>query len=303
MSNFLIILFCLFAGYSLKKAKIVKEDGFKAINTWVIYVGLPATSFLYLPELYWDKDILIALLAPWFIFLGSVIFIKILEKKLHLSKRTSHTLILISGLSNTSFVGFPLVASYFGGEMIKWAIICDQMTFFILSTLGVVLALQGQGGKNTKIPVSYMLKRVLTFPPLIGCILALLLPKFIDMDGLKPFFGQLSSTVSPLALFSIGMQLSLTFSKSEAFTMGISLLYKLILAPLLLIGALYFLRFQGEIVRIAAFEMAMPSLVATSMILQEFKLNTKLGNSIIGFSIVIGLVTTWLAYQCIHFLL
>ncbi|WP_085472855.1 AEC family transporter [Sphingobacterium psychroaquaticum] len=293
MFNFLMIAFCLLAGYLVRRFKLVPSDSYKAINIWVIYIGLPATAFKYLPTLAWDNTLLVAVVAPMLILLGSVMFVKVLGRFLRLSKRTAHTLMLVSGLSNTSFVGFPLVASYFGEDQVRWAIICDQVTFMLLSTVGIVIALRGGLGPRGAISFRPIAKRVFSFPPLIGCLLALSIPRFINIDTLSPFFHQLASTVSPLALFSIGMQMSFTFYRSEVVTMSLSLCYKLLLGPALLVLLFYLLDLKGDVVRITAFEMAMPSLVATSMVLQEFKLNVKLGNAIIGVSIILGLLTTW----------
>ncbi|NQD70840.1 AEC family transporter [Sphingobacterium shayense] len=296
MSNFLIILFCLFAGYLLRRARIVKPDGFKAINTWILYIGLPAVSFKYLPGLQWDNALLVALISPTILLAGAYVFIKCLEKPLGLSARSSHTLILVSGLANTSFVGFPLVATYFGQQEIKWAIISDQSTFFLLSSVGTYIAIKGALGTQASLGVAQIAKRIVRFPPLVGCILALVLSRLIDLNPLDPFFTQLASTVSPLALFSIGMQLSFNFYRSEIFAISVSLFYKLILGPGLLILFCYFLNLRGEVTQVAIFEMAMPSLVATSLVLQEFRLNSKLGNSVIGLSILLGLLTTYIAY-------
>lgn len=303
MSNFLIIIFCLFAGYLLKKTKLVKADGYKAINVWIIYIGLPATSFRYLPGLNWDNELLLLLLSPLFILLGSMVFISLLQKPLGLSRRTTSTLMLVSGFSNTSFVGFPLVAAYFGEDRVSWAIISDQVTFFLLSLLGTVIAIRAGSSQKEKVPFAYLAKRVFSFPPLWGCLGALVIPNILDLSSLNPFFQQLSSTVSPLALFSVGMQLSFTFYRSELFAISLSLLYKLLLGPALLLLLCYFLAIEGEIARVGIFEMAMPSLVATSLLLEQFKLNSKLGNSVIGFSILIGLLTSFLMYQCIIYLL
>ncbi|WP_437918388.1 AEC family transporter [Sphingobacterium sp. LRF_L2] len=301
MSNFIIILFCLFAGYCLRRFHVIRPDGVKAINSWIIYVGLPATSFKYLPELQWSQQLLSALWSPLFIFFCSLLLFKLIAIPLGLSQRTSRTLILVAGLSNTSFVGFPLVMTYFGEEQLKWAIICDQMTFFILSSLGTLVALGKSTGQvqNKKILYRYMLKKVCSFPPLIGCVAALLLSKVLDLTPLKPFFTQLSSTVSPLALFSIGTQLSFSLYRSEWFLIRIALLYKLLIGPFVLLLIFCFLKQEGEVVQVVNFEMAMPCLVATSMSLQQFNLNTKLGNAIIGSSILIGLFSTWLFYQLI----
>ncbi len=286
----------MFAGYLLRRARIVKPDGFKAINTWILYVGLPAVSFKYLPGLQWDNTLLVALISPVFLLFGAYVFIKSLEKPLGLSKRSSHTLILVSGLANTSFVGFPLVATYFGQPQIKWAIISDQSTFFLLSSVGTYIAIKGALGKPASMGIVQTAGRIVRFPPLIGCVMALILGRITDMTPLDPFFTQLASTVSPLALFSIGMQLSFNFYRSEVFAVSISLFYKLILGPGLLILLCYFLNLKGEVTQIAIFEMAMPSLVATSLVLQEFRLNSKLGNSVIGLSILLGLFTSYIAY-------
>lgn len=293
MFNFLMIAFCLIAGYLVKRFKLAPSDSYKAINIWVIYIGLPATAFKYLPTLEWSNTLLVAVVAPILILFGSVVFVKFLASFLRLSKRTAHTLMLVSGLSNTSFVGFPLVASYFGEDQVRWAIICDQVTFMLLSTIGIVIALRGGLGTREAISFRAIAKRVFSFPPLIGCLLALSLPRYISIDALYPFFNQLASTVSPLALFSIGMQISLTFYRSELVTMSLSLFYKLLLGPVVLLFLFCLFHLKGDIVRITAFEMAMPSLVATSMVLQEFKLNVKLGNAIIGVSIILGLLTSW----------
>lgn len=298
MLNFLLILFCIAAGFFLRRSKVLPADGYKSLNTWVIYIGLPAMAFKYLPHLVWSSTVWVAIAAPILLFAGSVIFFKILAYFFGWSRRTTHTLILIAGLSNTSFIGFPLVASYFGSLALKWAIITDQTTFFLLATVGIWLALRGTG-KQT-MPFHYFLKRIFTFPPLLGLIGALLLPRFIDLNPLDPFFNSLASTVSPIALCSIGMQLSFNFYKAERSAMVTALTYKLLLGPIFLILLFHYLDFDSEVVRVATFEMAMPCLVSTSLVLQEFKLNSKLGNAIIGLSIFIGLLTTYGIYGLIN---
>lgn len=303
MANFLLILFCLGAGNLLRSARLVAADSYKVLNTWVIYIGLPAVSFLYLPTLVWDNKLLFAIFAPLLVLIGSVLFMALLARVLGLSKRTAHTLMLISGLSNTSFVGFPLVASYFGPSYIKLAIISDQMTFFLLSSIGVVIAIRGQLGAQKKIALSYMAKRVFTFPPLLACLMACFIPRLVDISSLNPFFTQLAATVSPIALFSIGMQLSFSKLKRESRVILWSISYKLLIAPLLVIAVAYVMHLKGDIIRITAFEMAMPSLVATSMVLQQFKLNTRLGNAIIGVSILLGLISTFFIHQLLILLL
>lgn len=298
-----MLFFCLAAGYLLRRWRVVPTDGYKTINIWVIYIGLPATAFKYLPTLVWSPEILIPILGPLLIFMGAIVFIKLLNYFVKFSKRTSHSLMLLAGLSNTSFVGFPLVINYFGESQLKWAIIADQMTFFLLSTLGLVIALKGGLGSKKKLTARYIAKRVFSFPPLLACLAALLIPRYIDITALNPFFTQLASTVSPLALFSVGMQLTFVFYKAELFAMLASIGYKLILGPILLLILFYSLGWKGDAVQVTAFEMAMPCLVSTSVLLQEFRLNSRLGNAIIGMSILVGLLSSFGIYILIGVLL
>ena len=297
MSNFILIIFCIIAGIISRKFNWVAKDGFKSLNAWVLYFGLPAISFNFLPKLSWDNSLLFTMLGPIAVFSASVFFFYIVEKITRISKRTSHTLMLIAGLSNTSFVGFPLITAYFGADALPIGIVSDQMTFFLLSTVGVVVAMKGSLKKTGQVDYWFILKRVFTFPPLIGCLLALIIPRFIDISSLDDFFKILGSTVSPIALFSIGLQLNFGIVKSEIPNIIYALLYKLIVAPAFVALIAIWLNLKGEIIQVSMFEMAMPSLVATSMILSHFKLNSKLGNSVIGLSIPIGLLTTYLWYQ------
>ncbi|WP_392469457.1 AEC family transporter [Sphingobacterium cellulitidis] len=296
MSNFILIIFCLSAGVISRKLNWVAKDGYKALNAWVLYFGLPAISFNYLPKLNWDNRLLFTMLGPILVLTGSIILFYIIERFTNISKRTSHTLMLIAGLSNTSFVGFPLITAYFGVEALPIGIVSDQMTFFLLSTVGVVVAMKGSLKKKNTVDIKFILKRVFTFPPLIGCLLAITLARFIDLSSLDDFFKILGSTVSPLALFSIGLQLNFGIVKSEIPNITYALIYKLLLAPAVIFLIAWSMGLSGEIVQVSIFEMAMPSLVATSIILSQFKLNSKVGNSVIGLSIPLGLLSTYFWY-------
>lgn len=259
----------------------------------MLYFGLPALSFRFLPKLQWDEQLLFTMAIPVILLAGSVLFFYVLGKIFKLSRRSSHTLMLAAGLSNTSFVGFPLIQAYYGASALPIGIVSDQMTFFLLSTIGVVIAMKGNLKRGKAVDLRYILKRVFTFPPLVGCLLALIVPRIIDLSFLDDFFGSIASTVSPIALFSIGLQLNFGLVKQEVPNIAYAALYKLIIGPAILVLLAFLLELKGEIIQVSLFEMAMPSLVATSIVLHEFKLNTKVGNSVIGLTIPIGLLTSY----------
>lgn len=284
-----------------KATKSIHPDAHKGINTWVLYLALPAVSFKYLPKVHWSYEMLFPIIGTLFIAVGSMIFMKYYSRYKSYSERSRRTLELISGYSNTSFIGFPLISAFFGEEMLSIAIICDQTMFLGLSTLGIIAALKGGSRNSDGVSARFILNRLITFPPLVGCIAALLLSSFLDLSVAEPFFDKLAATVGPLALFSVGLQLKFNGWLKLRSQIAMSMLYKLVLAPLLLFGLALIIGLKGDIAKITIFEAAMPTLVTSSIIAEQFKLNTKLTNITIGISIIVSLFTLGIWFLILNF--
>ncbi len=300
MVNFVLIAVCIIAGMVFKATKSIHPDAHKGINTWILYLALPAVSFKYLPKVQWSAEMLFPIVATFLISVVCFFFMKLYSSSKGYSGRSRSTLELVSGYSNTSFIGFPLVAAFYGENLLSIAIICDQTMFLALSTLGIIAAVKG-GSRSGKVSAAFILKRLITFPPLIGCIAALVLSRFIDFSSAEPFFDKLAATVSPLALFSVGLQLKFNGWRKLIPQMSVSMLYKLILAPALVLGLALLAGIKGDVAKITVFEAAMPTVVTSSIIAEQFRLNTKLTNLTIGFSIIVGLFTSAVWYQVTEF--
>lgn len=298
MSNFVLIAVCIIAGMVFKATKSIHPDAHKGINTWILYLALPAVSFKYLPNIQWTVEMLFPVAATFLTSVFCFFFMKAYSRSRGYSARSRSTLELVSGYSNTSFVGFPLVAAYYGEKMLSIAVLCDQTMFFSLSTLGIIAAVRG-GSRSGKVSAGFILKRLVTFPPLIGCISALVLSRYIDFSAAEPFFDKLAATVSPLALFSVGLQLKFNGWRKLVPQMSVSMIYKLMLAPAITLGLALLIGSKGDIAKITIFESAMPAVLTSSIIAEQFRLNTKLTNLTIGFSIITGLVTSALWYHLI----
>lgn len=197
-------------------------------------------------------------------------------------------------MGNTSFVGFPLIAAYFGEQYLSTAIICDQVTFLLLSTIGVITAINAS--KKQALSAGLILKKVLRFPPFLGCVAALSIPHFVSLAPLDSFFDKLAGTVAPLALFSIGLQLRFNGWRNEVKPISLALLYKLIVAPVLVMLVFFALSFKGIVSQISIFEAAMPTLLTSSVVADEYGLNPKLSYLIIGIGIILSLLTTGIWY-------
>lgn len=290
MANFILIGLCIIAGILFRKSKTLPKDAHKGINAWIIYIALPAVSFKYLPHIVWSKDLLFPAFAPICIWMFGWLFITAYSRIRKLSSATTGGLKLVSSLSNTSFIGFPLILAYFSEQEIPIAIICDQITFTLLSTIGIIVAIRAS--QQQKLSGKLVLKKVLSFPPLVGCILALIIPKLLNISFLDPLFEKLAGTVGPLALFAIGLQLKFGGWFSELKHISIALLYKLILAPLSILLIAILLGMNGTITKITIFEMAMPTLLTAGVVADQYNLNPKLANLVVGIGILLSFITT-----------
>lgn len=298
-----MIAVCIIAGMVFKATKTIHPDAHKGINTWILYIALPAVSFKYIPQIQWSEQMLFPVLGPVIVYIGSAIFMQVYCKVKHYSKHSHSSLILASAFSNTSFIGFPLIMAFFNESLLKIAIICDQTMFILLSTVGIIEAVKGAPGKGTKVSVQYILKRLLTFPPFIGCVSALILSHLFNIgQGTLAYelFDKLAATVGPLALFSVGLQLKFNGWRKEISQISMTQFYKLLIAPLLVAIVAFALGLKGDVAKITIFEAAMPTLITSSIISEQFRLNTRLINLIIGISIIIGFFAAFVWFELLN---
>jgi predicted permease len=299
MTNFLLIGVCIIAGMLIRNAGILPKDAHKGINTWIIYIALPAVSFKYLPSINWSYELLFPAIVPIIVALGGFLYTRFIFKNSSLDKPSIGGLSLITSLSNTSFVGFPLVAAYYGEQEIGTAVICDQITFLLLATVGVIVAINAS--ESHTLTADIIVKKVLFFPPLIGCTAALTLPHLVDITPLNPLFDKLAGTVAPLALFSIGLQLQFEGWKNEIKTISTSLFYKLLIGPAIVTCIALIFQLKGKLIQVSIFEMAMPSLLSAAVVANEYNLNPRLTNLVVGIGIILGFFTTALWFNLLTY--
>ena len=289
MSNFLLIGLCILAGYLLRQTGKLPADSFRSVNAWIINLALPGVSFKFLPHIHWDKTLLLPVLMPVIVWATAWIYIAMYAGK-KTDKRTRAGLLLTTGLSNTSFVGFPLVIAYFSSAELSIAVICDQVSFLLLATVGVVTALRASGGEN--IAAAMLVRRIISFPPFIACVLALILPAFVDLSFLDPLFDMLAATIAPLALFSIGLQIRFEGWREEIKHIKYALLFKLLIAPAIIFMIAWLANMKNMQSQVSIFESAMPPFLTSGIIASEYNLNPRLTNLIIGTGILLSLFTT-----------
>jgi len=298
--NFLLIAACLLAGFFLRATKILADDAHKGINAWILYVAFPAVALHYIPAIQWNFELLLPLTMPLIVWFGAWIFLKIFSTPFYIDTKTFGALLLSAGLGNTSFVGFPLTQAYFGNEGLRIAVICDQLTFIVLSTFGIIAAMHSAHAGNTNLKKIFF--GLIKFPPFVSFIAALTIPHIISLSPIDSLLEKLSATLVPLALFSVGMQIQLSEWKNEKKFLFLGLGYKLFIAPLIILGIVLPAGMRGIVPQTSVFEAAMAPSITAAIVSGQYNLNPKLSNLMVSVGILLGFATTavwWFVLQLI----
>ena len=290
MVNFILIGLCILAGFALKRLRILPDDAHRGINVWIIYLAVPAVSLKYIPTITRSNELLLPALMPVIVWAGSWLTFRLYSLKWPMDNATRTALTLTAGLGNTSFIGFPLILGYYGEHALPIAVISDQLSFVVMSTLGATMAM-GNAGTESISPIA-VIRKLLTFPPFVAFFAALILPHFLDLSPVTTLFDKLAATLVPLALFSVGMQLSFDGWREELPYLSVGLGYKLIVAPAFILLVMIALRMRGIIPQISLFEAAMAPMVTSGVIATQYGLNPKLANLMVGIGILLSFATT-----------
>jgi malate permease and related proteins len=296
--NFLLIAVCLLSGFFLRIAKILPPDSNKGINAWIMYVAFPAVALHYIPSIQWKLDLLLPFAMPFIVWFGAWITLKIFSPLFKLGVNSFGALLLTAGLGNTSFVGFPLTQAYLGNDGLRVAVICDQLSFIVLSTFAIISAMHLAHSENKNPRV--LLIGLVKFPPFISFIAALLLPHVISLAPFDPLLNKLADTLVPLALFSVGMQIQFSEMKSKMKFLMLGLSYKLFIAPIIILGIAFLSGVRGIVAQASIFEAAMAPGITASIIAGEYDLDPKLSSMMASVGLVLSFITTfiwWLALK------
>lgn len=296
MANIILLAVCLVSGIGLRKTGRFPASTPAVLNGFIIHISLPALAILHIHSMKADASLALTAAMAWLLFAGAWILFGAAGAWLKIDPRTTGALILVAGLGNTSFVGLPMIEAYFGKQYLGIGIIADQLgSFMVLSTLGILAATLYSSGEVTP---RQMAKKILMFPPFQALILAFLLRPVSFPGWSVTILEKLGSTLTPLALVSVGFQLQFGGLNSVAKPLLAGLCYKLLLGP-----ALIFLLYvtlmgtSGTVMQITIFEAAMAPMITAGIIAIDHDLNPPLVSMLLGIGIPVSFLTLYLWHQ------
>jgi predicted permease len=287
MSNIAVVVIALIIGLLLQRAKRFPENAASTLNLYVIYVALPALILAEIPKLSFSHEALIPVVASWVIMLLSALLTWCTARLMKWSRALTGALMLLVPLGNTGFVGIPLIEAHLGSKAIPYAILYDQLgTFVALNTYGIVVACYYSSGSTSAVKI---LRSILIFPPFIALTLAFAYPEW-----LAEALARISSTLVPVVMVAVGLQWRLTLSPEYLSPLVVGLLYILLVSPALVLLGLWLLGIEGLVAQVVILEAAMPAMISAGVLAISHNLVPRFASSLVGYSLLIGLVSVWL---------
>lgn len=301
MDSIILIFVCLLAGIILQRVKAIPANAHTALNQFVINISLPAIALYYIPKIEISDKLLYPLGAAWIGFLLAWLFFGGLGKWLNWPKKLIGCLVLTAGLGNTSFIGFPVIEALYGKKGLETAIITDQPgTFVVMATFGIIVA---AAYSNQVAGASGIVKKILLFPPFLAfAIGAVMNVSGYDFAGIvQPVFQKLGSTVTPVALVAVGLQLKIQRRSRHWGFLSLGLFYKLLLMPAVLF-VLYriILGGKGMEIDVSIMEAAMAPMITAAILASSQGLKPRLAGMMIGVGIPLSFITLALWYYILN---
>jgi len=296
MDNFLLLGICFILGIAFRVSGLTDEKGPATLNAVIIHMSLPALAVLYTHSLPIGPELLMPAAMAWIVFGVGFVFFRIVGKMFGLDDKTVACLTLCAALGNTSFVGLPMIEAFFGREYLGVGMLCDSAgTFLALAIPGIIMAAKTSG---QNVDGKTLAKKVLLFPPFIAVALGFALQPVEYPEVVVNLLSNLGSTLTPLALLSVGMTLRFREIRGSGKELAIGLGYKMFLAPALIFVLYIGLLGQTDMItKVTVFESAMGPMVTGGIIAMTYGLNPPLAASLLGVGIPLSFLTLPIFYE------
>jgi predicted permease len=272
------------------------------LNWWVLNIALPALVLDLIPSVKMDSHLWFMPVAMWLVFLGGWAFAALIGRALGWSNARIGATALAAGLGNTALVGFPLIEMLRHKEALPFAALSDQLGCSIALAVGgiTIAAIYGGGKPQPRV----IFRRVLLFPPFLALVAGVIIGAFGGWHpdgGASPpegwrviaegFVARIGATLTPVALFSIGLNFTLRMSRERLGAASLAMGWKLAIAPALIFALGMVVGAKGLVLAVAVLQAGMAPMASVPILCQQYNLETEVANAALGVGLAISLVT------------
>ena len=100
-------------------------------------------------------------------------------------------------------------------------------------------------------------------------------------------------------MVAVGLQWRLRLERDIVAPLAVGLIATLFLTPLLAWSLLHFLGISDLTAQVVVLEAAMPAMISAGVLAMNYQLAPRLASSLVGYSLLLSLVTVWVWRQFI----
>jgi predicted permease len=261
-----------------------------ALSVMVFNFFIPALAFSLMVSAPTDRNLIFIPLTGAVVIMVSLLAVfaayRLLPWFRDLPRPAVGVLILSAAFGNVMYLGLPVITGMLGAQYGYVAVLYDLLASTpILLTLGVFIAARYGSGKNVSFGAS--LKRVFLLPPLwaVAAGLVVRFTGFAVPQMVLETAELMGRAVVPVMIFTVG--LALDFRDVKRLLIAIpALAIKLVLAPAVAWFVGSRLGMTADVLKAATIEGAMPVMVLSLVIADEFDLDVPLAAACITVSTV-----------------
>lgn len=295
LQNVSILFSLILIGYIIGKLKLITSVGQKEITKLVLYVTMPATIIMAMQVPFsYDKidNIMKLIIIMICCYIGLFIVSTVVTSffKVENNQKDIYKTAMI--LSNTSFMGYPIVLALLGQDALFYAVICAGFIFELVSwTFGTYTigrhchSSSSNGG----------LKKAILNPGVISILIGgtLFLTNLSIPEPISSTMNMLSKATSPLAMIVVGLILS-NSKIGDAFKnikIYIVCLFKLVVNPVLISLTLKTLGFSDIRLILPVVVLSMPTAAYVAMFSDNLGNDKDLAGQIVFICSLLSLIT------------
>jgi len=290
MTGLILLFVCIASGIVVAHTVRPPAALASSLNWWVIYIALPAMVLDLVPRVHFEPQFWFLTAANWLVFIGSALLFALLGRHLGWTRARIGALSLVGGLGNTAFVGYPMIEALRGKAALALAVIGDQTGCFTALAVGGVALTALYAGREMR--PWRIVRQIALFPAFLALMVGIALALAGDpFSWLHVICERLAATLTPLALFSVGLQQRLILPRSSLAAIGYGIGWKLLLAPALcyLLGRISGV--TGLVLVVGVLQAAMPPMVSAAILAEQHELEPALAGSVLGIGILLSLAT------------
>lgn len=290
MAAYGTILLLIALGRGLAATRALPDNAAETLNRVVIVLCLPALIFIHVPTLQPSWDLLPLVAIPWLLLAMTIAIVLTAARLLAFSRPVTAVLLVLIPLGNTSFLGFPLIEALLGPDNVRYAVVYDQFGSFLIVCTHVlfVLAWYGDGPAPT---VREIGRRIVTFPPFLALVAALLLGNSWFPGWLSELVDAFADMLLPLVTIAVGLQLRLRLVPEYRLPLAVGLLGKLVLLPAAALGIGRLMGMAPPLLDVAVIESAMPPMITAAVLASSARLAPALASALVAWGVMFSAAT------------